>query len=215
LERLKVENAQALENDNNESNNDMESTTTILKIEEKEETKENEKEHKIKRISKYTHSELVEYVQSTEHDSAMKPWVDVICNNLNVDGKKYVSFGVPNSNNEDNKKSLDLQDSLQSLRGEELVSLTAFLMKKHLDSGLSLPPIGKEPIKRKRLEERIEELEKEIDEMEEYLCDICQDAPKTEMFIPCRHLACDKCAKSIKTCPRCRADIEQLVKTFY
>jgi hypothetical protein len=48
---------------------------------------------------------------------------------------------------------------------------------------------------------------------DQYLCDICRKRYRDLVFVPCSHqYSCSICAKNLKTCPVCRADITSTVK---
>jgi len=64
--------------------------------------------------------------------------------------------------------------------------------------------------------EELERLEEETGD-EKGLCVICQDAPKTILLLPCRHLAlCGPCSAmdALRQCPLCRSDIRETMQVF-
>lgn len=76
----------------------------------------------------------------------------------------------------------------------------------------------KEDLKNKiETEESLREaiLEEVEHEREKYTCQLCLDAPKTVVFIPCNHFStCRKCAEQLEECPFCRQWIEEIVVVF-
>jgi hypothetical protein len=47
---------------------------------------------------------------------------------------------------------------------------------------------------------------------EAHVCVVCQDAPKSVLLLPCKHICtCDECSEAISDCPICRADIAQKI----
>ncbi|ETO26277.1 apoptosis inhibitor IAP [Reticulomyxa filosa] len=220
LKRLRDENEKVQENKKNK----IEET-----ISQKKHASKTASRKPCKMLPKKTHSELVDYLEKFETHSAMKPWIAAIRNNSDIDGCKYASFSQKNS--DPSQHEAELQSLLQSLNSEDLVPLTAVLMQNYLHcvvlseitpvpskikslSNLANAPDNDEESEiERRLQEKIRQLEKEIETMEDFLCVICQDEPKTLMFEPCKHFVCEKCAQDITTCPMCRAEIKKKIKT--
>uniref|UniRef100_A0A8B9FHA4 RING-type E3 ubiquitin transferase n=1 Tax=Amazona collaria TaxID=241587 RepID=A0A8B9FHA4_9PSIT len=50
---------------------------------------------------------------------------------------------------------------------------------------------------------------------EEKMCKVCLDKDASVVFVPCGHLvACRECALNLRSCPICRADIQDRLRTF-
>ncbi|NXK71482.1 BIR7B protein, partial [Amazona guildingii] len=50
---------------------------------------------------------------------------------------------------------------------------------------------------------------------EERMCKVCLDKDASVVFVPCGHLvACRECALNLRSCPICRADIQDRLRTF-
>ena len=46
-------------------------------------------------------------------------------------------------------------------------------------------------------------------------CVVCMEASIQVVFVPCGHIVCCAgCAEQVQSCPSCRADIVQRVRTF-
>ena len=46
-------------------------------------------------------------------------------------------------------------------------------------------------------------------------CIVCWESERDCVILPCRHnITCMKCIKSVKTCPVCRTQIEDLYRIF-
>jgi len=162
----------------------------------------------------------------------LKPWAEAIRMNSQMNGKKYLEL---------DEKSL--KEIFQSFRVNDLLSITCFLMQQHLNRGfegtnenLSLQshshlmarvdsnksnPKSDEIDDDKKLDwerelqEKIAKLEREIDDMEMYLCNSCGSGKKTHILEPCKHYVCEKCANTIKTCPTCNTKIQTSLKTYH
>lgn len=62
---------------------------------------------------------------------------------------------------------------------------------------------------------KMEELENKIEELkDQQCCSICMDRPNNIAFT-CGHLACSKCAQSLKECHMCRKDIHQKITLYW
>ncbi|KAH3746213.1 hypothetical protein Pelo_12412 [Pelomyxa schiedti] len=46
------------------------------------------------------------------------------------------------------------------------------------------------------------------------LCDVCMENPKNVVLLPCRHMLCLNCSKSLSNCPHCRETIVDRMTVF-